>query len=214
MNLNSQTRIDLAIRGGIGISNQYWKYTQPEFEWVSSSKENQKGYELYLTCEIHLGKFLSLKPEIGIIEKGFYSDKINKDIVSAGGLFERNTVETQNLSFNILSRLGIPTKFKVKPFLSIGTKLDHLINVRDWLFRVNGKLHDDYHDFIFSDYKNLIASGLVGFGIEWNDFISIEYQINIPLESSTKDNPIQVKDRYQGVTIGIKLLKLNKESGM
>lgn len=214
MNLNAQTRIDLGVRGGIGISNQYWKYTQPEFEWVSGSKENQKGYELYLTSEIHFGKYFSLIPEIGLIEKGFYSNIINRDIASAGGSFIRNTVETQNLTFNVLTRIGIPTRLKVKPFVTIGAKLDHLINVKDWLFKVNGELNDDYHDFIFSDYKSVITSGLLGFGIEWNDLISIEYQINTPFESSTKNNPIQVRDKYQGITIGGKLIRINKESGM
>lgn len=214
MNLKSQIRIDFGIRGGFGISNQCWKYTQPEFEWVSGSKESQIGYELYLSNEIHVGKNISLIPEVGFIEKGFYSDTINRDITSAGGSFIRNTVETQNLSINLLTRIGVPTKLKVKPFVTIGAKFDYLINVKDWSFKVNGELNDDYHDYVFSDYKPVIISGLIGIGIEWNDLISIEYQVNTPLESSTINNPIKIKDKYQGITLGVKLLRVNKKSGM
>lgn len=85
----SQGNIKLGMRGGVGISNQYWQYTQPQFEWVSGNKENQKGFELYLSSEIPLTNYLILKSELGIIEKGFYSDTINRDITSAGGSFEK-----------------------------------------------------------------------------------------------------------------------------
>lgn len=214
VNGNSQDNIKLGIRGGLGISNQYWQYIQPQFEWVSGKKENQKGFELYLTSEVPLTNYLSLKPEFGIIEKGFYSDPINRDITSAGGSFEKNTVETINLSLNILAKLQLPFKSKIRPYVLSGLKLDHLIEVNDWLFTVNGNLIDDYHDFIFSDYKEIISSGLVGFGIEWNDYISFEYQYNFSFMSSTENNSIQVTDRYQGITVGVMFLRTNKDSGM
>lgn len=108
----------------------------------------------------------------------------------------------------------MPLKSKIKPYVLSGLKLDHLIKVNDWLFTINGKLNDDYHDFIFSDYIDIISSGLVGFGIEWNDYFSIEYQYNFPFVSSTKENSIQVRDRYQGISIGITLIRINKESSM
>lgn len=205
----SQNEFNLGIRGGFGVSNQYWQYTQPQFEWASGSRENQIGFELYLTSEIPMTNYLSLKPEFGLMQKGFYSDTINRDIASAGGSFEKNTVETLNLSLNLLAKLQLPLKSKIKPFVISGLKLDHLIKVKDWLFTVNGNLHDDYHDFIFNDYKEIVPSGVLGFGIEWNDFISIEYQYNFPFVSSTKDNSIQVRDKYHGVTIGLMFLRLN-----
>lgn len=201
------SRVDFGVRAGIGSSNQHWQFTIPQFEYLSGDIGWQCGYELYLTSDIPLVKTLSLSPEFGVIQKGFYSDKINLDIASAGGSFQRNTVEIMNLSLNLLAKYEIPLKSVFRPFITVGPKIDHLIQVKDWIFSVNGEMHDDYHDFIFDDYRKVVVSGVVGLGVVWNDFLSIQYQSNLPVMSSTANNHIKVKDRYHGISLGVKVLK-------
>ncbi len=128
------------------------------------------------------------------------------DIQFAGGQQLKETVETSNLTLNILGQIKLPVKF-INFYSLFGFNANHLLSVDDWDLVFQNNKRNDFHDFIFDEYTFIVCAGIVGAGIEINEIIYMEYRYNFPFMSSTKGE-IKVKDSYSGFAFGVYLNKI------
>ena len=59
------------LKIGAGLSNQYWKYKNDMFSNLSGWNDNKVGLIGQVYAEKKIGRFLSFRPAIGYIQKGF-----------------------------------------------------------------------------------------------------------------------------------------------
>lgn len=206
--LKSQSTVYFGIRGGLGVTSQYWQYNVPEQEWTVNHRY-QHSHELYITGEVQATKFWRIIAEWGRSEKGFYTNTKKRKELSRIVMWKPDFVEFDNVSFHLLSKFIVPTKWTIKPYLIAGPKFDQIgaINTTEHNkdFKILGINYNWYSYTILSDYKGIVISGLLGFGLEWKRMVTIDYRFSIPFESSTRNGLMQVWEKYHGLTVGVNI---------
>jgi hypothetical protein len=196
------------LRAGAGISNQHWEYKQEAVSYLSGWKENKTGWALNVFTVRKLNAFLSIRPEIGYLQKGFKDDIV---FTTAGGEVintDNNTVRLHNLSFN-LPVMYRPFKIPVNPYLFAGLRTDCLLGYQDYEIEVQGKKFGLYGELL-DDYRTFVLSGLLGMGIAFKDIFTLDFEYYPALTKNLDQPGISIKDRYFGFMAGVNLQRITK----
>jgi hypothetical protein len=207
---NAQIIDKYGLRIGGGYSNQYWEYKNDMFSDLSNWKENKLGLSFYLNAEKELTNFLSIRPEIGYIQKGFVDDIV---FTTAEGE-EINTTNKNVIFHNLSGNIGFkirPIDFIIKPYLIAGLRGDYMIDYKDVEVEVQGVKYE-LNKSVIDDFNKFTLSGLIGIGFEYKDFLYLDFEFNPAITKNLDETGLSIKDRYFGMTIGLNINTLTKKN--
>ena len=208
--VNAQIIDNYGLRIGAGFSNQYWDYKNEMFSDLSSWKKDKLSLSIYLNAEKKLNNFLSIRPEIGYIQKGFNDDIIFTTAEGEQIDTDIKDVILHNLSGNIGLKIS-PVDFIVKPYLIAGIRGDYMIDYKDFEVEVQGVKYGLYKSTI-DDFNKFTLSGLIGIGLDYKSLVYIDFEFNPAFTKNLDDTGISIKDRYYGLSIGLNINTLIKKS--
>ena len=106
--LKAQILDGFGFRIGGGLSNQYWNYL--DFPDLSDWKDNKYGLSAMINAEKNIYQILSIRAEIGYIQKGFKND--------ISYIMQQEEIDLQGEDV-IFHDLSINAGLKVAPFNKI-----------------------------------------------------------------------------------------------
>jgi len=204
---NAQFIDNYGIRIGSGISNQYWDYKNELFSDLSEWKENKLGLTIYLNCEKKIINPISIRSEIGYIQKGF-KENITFVFPDDEGDFQvvNNKVAFHDLSTNLGIKV-IPIQMKFKPYFLVGLRGDYLLKYKDIEVNAAGTKYGMYEDY-FDEFNRFILSGTIGFGLSYNEIIYLDFEYSPAITKSYNNAMLAIRERYIDFTIGLNINKL------
>jgi hypothetical protein len=189
------------VRMGMGYTAQYWDYTY--FPVLSDWKDYKAGFSVLIGCGKNINSTLSVRTELGYIQKGF---RENLEFTSPAG--EPIKIEDDRVIFHDFvfgsSIKASPFKSMVKPYMFLGLRLDYLMDYRSLMLDIDGETVElDYE--VFDDFNKFTLGALVGIGIEFNSTVFLDLEFNPALTKNLDSSGVTVQDRYWGITLGLNL---------
>jgi hypothetical protein len=200
---NAQIIDKSGFRVGGGLSNQYWNYHV--FTNLTDWKDNRPGLSIYLNSEKTLTNYLSIRPEIGYLQKGFKDAILLSDIYGEiAGILNMDFV-FHNLSGNLGFKIN-PVDFILQPYLIFGIRGNYMFDYKDFEIEYEGVAHGVYKS-LFDEFNKFTLSGLIGVGFEYrNFFLDLEY--NPAITKIFDETGLSIKDRYYGLTLGLNIFRV------
>ncbi len=205
--LNGQVLDGFGFRIGGGLSNHYWNdLIYPDLsEW----RDNKYGLLAMINAEMNVYQNLSLRPEIGYIQKGFKNDMPSPVAQES----ENNLVGEDVIFHDLAASIGLkvtPFNKIVKPYLIIGLGADYLLKYKDVTYESGGNEIGLYEDKL-KNINKLTLSVLMVIGIEYNERYYLDFEFNPALTNNYSDDELNISDRFIGLTLGINIKNLIKK---
>ena len=184
------------IKIGFGLTNQSWKYNDPNFEleW-----ENNSGILAKVFRDFNLLSFLSLEGEVGYAQKG-----IKDKIAITSPSHPEGTGEFMNIN-NRLNYLSASLMGKLKYNLNLFTP--YLIAGPEYNYLLSKKIEPGY-EVIYDGFKSSAVGFTIGLGSEVKllpiNFL-IEYRYSRDLTNNYESSNIEIKNYSHSFLIGIKI---------
>ncbi len=200
---NAQISEKYGLRIGGGISNQYWEYHK--LTNLTGWKENKPGLSIYFNGEKTLTSYLSIRPEIGYLSKGFREALVFSDVY--GEITETRTMDIvfNNLSGNLGFKIS-PIDFIVKPYLILGIRGNYMFDYKDFEIEYQGVTYGIYNSLI-DDFNKFTLSGLVGAGIEYRNLLFLDFEYNPAVTKNFHGTGLSITDKYYGLTLGLNIFR-------
>ncbi len=201
--VNGQLVDKYGIRIGGGISNQYWDYKNDDILGLSGWNDDKLSLSVYINAEKKLTNFLSIRPEIGYLQKGYIHDLA---FVGTDGLGLDNVdkrVILHDLSCNIELKIS-PFDFAIKPYLIAGFRGDYMVGFRGVKVENEGREYEIDRDLI-EKFNKFTISGLIGVGFEYKDLLYLDIEFNPAITKNLDNAYFSIKDRYLGATVGFNI---------
>jgi hypothetical protein len=204
------------INIGAGLSNQHWNYSSEIISDLSYWNDYKVGVISQVYIEKKLIRFLSVKPALGYIQKGFISNiEIANEIGEIYTLSGK--VLLHDISFDLSFRI-IPFEKINKPYLILGFRTDYLVGHRsamDEYIVMNFQLFK----YIFDNYNKITFGGILGAGISFDEKIYLNLEYNPAFTknfSSTftdfhNSDSFSIYDQYISFTLGFNIGQLMKK---
>lgn len=208
---NAQIIDHYGLRVGAGLSNQHWENKEIECSVggnVGGWKRNKTGFGIFLNAEKELTYWLSVRPEIGYLQKGFKDDNIENLAVMEEMTIINSNVILHDLSANIGLKIS-PTDFIVKPYLIAGLRGDYMMSYKGPVYEFKGEIRGNYK--IIDDFNKFTFSGLIGLGFEYQELLYLDLEFNPAITKNLDGSHYSVKNRYYGLTIGLNINQLTKK---
>jgi hypothetical protein len=190
------------IKSGIGITSEYWKRKMPD-PLPSDWRIDKIGPICQIFLEKHIGKMISLRPELGYIQRGF-TDESN--------FFDENEeyipIKNKHVVFHYISTdleiFMAPFHSQIRPYFIGGIRGDYLIGFRDIVFY--DKAIETYNSY--GDYKKFTFGVVLGIGITCCGILSLEFEYNPFITNNYSDDFLETKDRLFGITLAVSIKQL------
>ncbi len=206
--VNGQMVDKYGIRIGGGISNQYWDYKNDDILGLSGWKDDKLSLSIYINAEKKLTNFLSIRPEVGYLQKGYVDD-----IEYRGDKGEVvNTIDKRVILHDLSCNIGLkisPFDFTIKPYLIAGLRGDYMLGLRGVKVEDGGQEYEINRDLI-EKFNKFTLSGLIGVGFEYKDLLYLDIEFNPAITKNLDNAYFSIKDRYVGATIGFNINTLYK----
>lgn len=204
--VHGQVVDNYGLRLGVGMSSQYFSYKDDGFNNLSGWKDNKLGFAFYLNAEKKINKYLSLRPEIGYIQKGYKDDiSFTTQDLEEINIINENII-LHNLSFNIGGKIT-PIQTKIKPYLILGLRCDYLLDYKGIEIEYRGNTHE-FGEKLLEEYDKFVLSGLIGVGVEFNGLYYVDLEYNPAITKNLDNSSMSVKDRFVSITIGMNINSL------
>ena len=184
------------IKIGFGLTNQSWKYNDPniELEW-----ENNSGILAKVFRDFNLLSFLNLEGEVGYAQKGI-KDKIaitSPSHPEGTGEFMNINNRLNYLSASLMGKLKYNLKL-FAPYLIAGPEYNYLLS----------KKIEPGYEVIYDGFKSSAVGFTIGLGSEVKllpiNFL-IEYRYSRDLTNNYESSNIEIKNYSHSFIIGIKI---------
>ena len=205
------------INIGLGLSNQHWKYNTEFTSEFSHWNDNKIGFIGQFYVEKEIFKFLTIKPSIGYIQKGFVSNIKVANVHGEIFTVKDDIVVLHNLSFDLAFRV-IPFEKFNKLYFIIGSRLDYLI---DYSSVMDEYIVNNFQLFrsLFENYNKITFGGIIGLGISFEEiiFLTIDYNpaftknFDSTLAELNISDSYSIYDQYFSLTIGLNIGQLIKK---
>jgi hypothetical protein len=190
------------IKSGIGITSQYWKHKMPD-PLPSDWRIDKIGPICQIYIEKSIGKTISLRPELGYIQRGFTDESNFSDENGEYIPIKNNHVVFHYISTD-LDIVLTPIHTQIKPYLFGGIRSDYLIGFRDIVFY--DKTIETYNSY--GDYKKFTFGIVLGIGVTCCNILSFEFEYNPSITKSFSDDFLDTRDRLFGITMAINIEQL------
>lgn len=191
---------------GTSYSNQLWNYKLISVD--NPNKEYKIGLSVFLSAERKINKQLSIRPEIGYVQKGFKNDMefTSYDGTSLGT--SNKSAIFHDLGFNIGLKIA-PFNLKFSPYTLLGLQSSYMFSYKDIIFveNISGLKFNLYKDKI-DQFNKFNLSGTIGVGLELNNSTYLEFAYHPPLTNSYNDTSLRIKDNSMELKLGFNINKL------
>lgn len=194
------------LRIGGGYSNIHWHYKSGQLSGLNGWKKDKTGFSIYLNDEKDLVRFLSVRPEIGYIQKGFREDMAVYLQSPEPSFYLKRTVIMKDLSADIEFKI-ISFSRRLRPYLIIGLRGDYRIKYKDYAVDPAGHKYY-FNETLINDFKKFILSGLLGAGLEYKELVYFEFEYNPGFTKEIDMSTSSVRDRYYGLSVGMNINSL------
>ena len=200
---------NFGLRIGSGVSNEKWEYTSEIESYLNGWKGNKGGFCVFLNVEKKLTDYLSIRPEIGYIQKGF-----NEHIVFTSFEETRTTSSEYKVTFhNAVGNIDIkisPFDFIINPYFKAGIRGEYMLDYKNVIigqvvrYVPEGTIYDQFNKFT--------TGGIIGFGFEYKELLYLELEYNPDITKCLDVPWLSAKNRYFGMTLGLNMNSLKKKS--
>ena len=191
---------------GTSYSNQLWDHKLISVD--NPNKEYKIGLSVFLSAERKINKQLSIRPEIGYIQKGFKNDMefTSYDGTSLGT--SNKSAIFHDFGFNIGLKIA-PFNLKFSPYALLGLQCSYMFTYKDIIFveNVSGLEFNVYKDQI-DKFNKFNLGGTIGIGLELNNLTYLEFAYNPPLTNSFNDASLRINDNSMELKLGFNINKL------
>lgn len=198
---NAQFIDKYGVRVGGGLSNIYWNYEDERFSSLSGWDDNKLGVSIFADAEKEINRFVSIRPAIGYIQKGFDG---NITVTTADG--DEVLPTDEKVTFHYLSLdLGgkiTPLETKLNPYVYLGLRGGWLMGYTDAEVEYSGETFGIYGSII-DDAEAFELSGVLAVGVEYNDLFYLDFEYNPSMTKLYSTEGYSLKNRYFGLTLGV-----------
>ena len=205
MTINGEAQIfdKYGLNIGTSYSTQKWDY---KLIPVNTSYIDYKvGFVAFVFAERKINKNLSVRPEIGYIQKGFVD---NNKLVNIDGSFA-GTIDKNVIFHDLELNIGIkitPFIAKLNPYGLLGIYSDYMIFYKDAIFKENGSgLEFNIYENQIENFNKSNLGGFVGMGFELYEKIYIEFTITPTFTNRFNDTSLKIKDDSMELKLGFNI---------
>ena len=191
---------------GLSYSNQLWDYKILSND--NSNKDYKIGFSAFFSAEKKISKMLSIRPEIGYIQKGFKNNiEMNFGDGTSAGVDKENVV-FHDLGFNIGLKIT-PIDLKFAPYALLGLRCDYMISYEDIIFEEQASgLESNMYKSVIDNFNKTNLGGLITIGLELNDMAYFEIAYNPSITSSVNDKALRIRDNCWEIKMGLNINKI------
>lgn len=204
--VNGQLIDNYGLKLGVGLSNQYWDYKNDMFSDLSGWNDNKVGFIGQVYAEKNFGKFLSFRPAIGYLQKGFVNDIALTTAEDEELAVKDNKVILHDLSMDLSLKI-IPIDKKFKPYIFLGLRGAYLLDYRSVIIDFQGEDHELNTD-LYNDFNKFTLGAIIGFGITYKDFLFIDLDYNPAMTKNFESDGLAINDKYYSLTFGMNINRL------
>jgi hypothetical protein len=208
IHVSSQFVDKYGIKLGVGFSSQLWDNKTSYF--VSKRQDFKAGLSALVSAEKNLIDFLSVRSELGYIQKGFRN---NLELTSNDGTslnVKGSNVTFHNLTLNIEAK-AVPFKGLLVPYFIAGFRTDYMLSYSDIVAKDPASNTEiNMYKAEIDKFHSLNLSGIVAFGCEYNKQVYIEFEYCPFTTNSYNNTDFKIKDLYRSISIGYNLNSLFK----
>jgi len=196
--IHAQFLDKFGINAGAGLASQRWKYHLNSVEY-NFDQTSMIGKSAVISCEKKLSRTLTIRPEMGYMQKGF---KSTRKLVYNG--FEVPEVMNKNVVLNdVVFNLGlkiVPMDRNLNPYVVLGLQVDYMLSFTDVVYH-----ETKMWTSVLENFNKVSFDGILAAGLEYRNKVYLE-AVYIPSITSryTKDRD-SVKDSYIGLTLGVNI---------
>lgn len=206
--VSSQIVDKYGIKLGVGFSSQLWDNKTSSF--VSKRKDYKGGLSALASAEKNIIDFLSVRSELGYIQKGFKNDV---ELTSEDGTslnVKGSNVTFHNLTLNIEAK-AVPFKGLLVPYFIVGFRTDCMLSYSDIVAKdPSSNTEINMYKAEIDKYHSLNLSGIIAFGCEYNNMVYVEFEYCPFTTNSYNDAAFKIKDLYRCISVGYNLNTLFK----
>lgn len=204
--VNGQLIDNYGLKLGVGLSNQYWDYKNDMFSDLSGWNDNKVGFIGQVYAEKNFGKFLSFRPAIGYLQKGFVNDIALTTAEDEELAVKDNKVILHDLSMDLSLKI-IPIDKKFKPYIFLGLRGAYLLDYRSVIIDFQGEDHELNTD-LYNDFNKFTLGAIIGFGITYKNFLFIDLDYNPAMTKNFESDGLAINDKYYSLTFGMNINRL------
>ncbi len=190
-----------SLKLGLGFSNLHWEYKNDNLSDHNNWKDDKLGFNFFLNAEKKLTSLISIRPEIGYIQKGFKENVIYSKTINDLAENLKTNVTLHNVSGDIGIKFT-PIEHYIKPYFITGLRGSYMIGYKDFEIESEGNLIGAYKSTI-EDFNKFNLSGLIGLGIQFKEVFYLEFEYNPTISKNLNDPLKSIKERYYGLSIGL-----------
>lgn len=198
------------FKTGAGLSNQYWRYKNDPFSGSSGWNDYRTGFIGQVYAEKNLGRYLSFRPAIGYIQKGFL-DEIT--FLTAEGYeiaVKDNRVVFHDLSLDLTLKVN-PFNKSVKPYIVGGLRGDYLLDYRSVIIGFQGEEYE-LNTKLYDDFNKFTMGAIIGVGVSFIDLFFLDLEYNPAISKNFNSDGLAIKDKYFSLTFGLNINRLFKKN--
>lgn len=203
---NGQFIDNYGLKIGAGLSNQYWEYKNGMFSDLSGWHDNRIGLIGQAYVEKSFGRYLSFRPSIGYIQKG-YVDDITLVVAEDEELkVKDNNVIFHDLSLDLVVKV-IPIDKTIKPYVFFGLRGDYLLGYRSVIVDFQGEdieLNTDLYD----EFNKFTLGAIIGVGVSYKDLFLLDLEYNPAITKNYDSGALSINDKYFSLTVGLNINRL------
>ncbi len=195
--LFSQTKFGFRI--GTGLSADKWEYTgiAPDLETKSVVV-----YSAYASLEKRVLPFFSVRPEIGVLQRGhkiqFDFENENRDgfVDSPSQQIGKRTMAALNVGF----KFAVPDIVKT-PYLIAGVRGDILLNSVEFYSGYDDASRTEEATPI--DYNKATFGAYIIAGYQFAKFLFVEAEYDPFMSNAYTNDNVKLKQSYFGLSVGV-----------
>ena len=199
------------IKIGVGLSNQYWKYKNDRFSYLSGWNDNRTGLIGQVYAEKNFGRYLSFRPTTGYIQKGFIDDITLKTEDGEELGVKNNNVLFHDLSLDLVLKV-IPVDKTIKPYIFGGVRGDYLLDYRSVIINFQGEDHELDTD-LYDDFNKFTLGTIIGVGVSYKDLLFLDLEYNPAITKNFESDGLAINDKYFSLTLGVNINRLINKNG-
>ncbi|MGD9605792.1 MAG: porin family protein [Bacilli bacterium] len=203
---NGQFIDNYGLKLGAGLSNQYWDYKNDMFSSLSGWKDNKIGFFGQVYAEKNIGKYISFRPALGYLQKGFVDDITLTTAEGEELAIKDNKVVFHDLSLDLSLKI-IPFEKNLKPYIFLGLRGDYLMDYRSVIVDFQGEEYE-LDTELYDNFNKFNLGAVFGFGISYKDLLFLDLEYNPSITKNYESSGLAINDKYFSLTVGLNINKL------
>ncbi len=208
MSVNGQFLDNYGLNFGTGYSNQYWQYKDERFANQTEWKEYMISFSGRFFAEKYLSRYISVRPSIGYIQKGFMDDVTLTFREDEEISVEDKRVVLHNLSFDFTTKI-IPFNGNINPYFLLGLRADYLLDYKSIIINFQGHDHE-LNSGLYDDFDKFVYSGIIGAGISFKELLFLGFEYNPAITKNFESDGLAIHNRYFNISLGLNINQLMK----